>query len=105
MNFVELVSKSSVGGIVGKIESEWDSSSSILTINKCINIGDIKGSSTNAYVSGIVGRACFTTNICDSINLGATTFHDKGALSLNTMVLRLYLCNQMKLVVLLIVLM
>lgn len=83
VNFAEIQAPKSAGGIVGKSFGYDKWSSSTLLINKCVNIGDIKGSTTNAFVSGVVGHANFTTKIIDCINFGAMTFAE-GGLSLNT---------------------
>lgn len=84
VNFAEIQAPVSAGGIVGKSFGYDEYSSSTLTISKCVNIGNVKGSESNVYVSGVVGRANFSTNISDSINLGATKWWDNGALPLNT---------------------
>lgn len=83
VNFATIQASKSAGGIVGKSFGYDKWSSSTLLINKCVNIGDIKGSTTNAFVSGVVGHANFTTKIIDCINFGAMTFAE-GGLSLNT---------------------
>lgn len=83
VNFAEIQAPVSAGGIIGKSFGYNEYSSSTLTINKCVNIGDIKGSTTNAFVSGVVGHANFTTKIIDCINFGAMTFAETS-LSLNT---------------------
>lgn len=84
VNFAEIQAPESAGGIVGKAYGDGDYATSTLTISKCVNIGNVKGSKSNKYVSGVVGRANFSTNISDSINLGATTWWNDGALPLNT---------------------
>jgi len=83
VNFAEIQAPVSAGGIVGKSFGYDEWSSSALLINKCVNIGDIKGSTTNAFVSGVVGHANFTTKIIDCINFGEMTFAT-GLLPLNT---------------------
>lgn len=67
-NFAELVSTSSIGGIVGFADVE--NNYSPLSIDKCINIGSIKGSSNGNYVSGILGRTATATTISNCINFG-----------------------------------
>ena len=67
-NFAELVSTSSIGGIVGFADVE--NNYSPLSIDKCINIGSIKGSKTNNFVSGILGRTATATTISNCINFG-----------------------------------
>lgn len=68
VNFAELVSTSSIGGIVGFADVEDNYSP--LSIDKCINIGSIKGSKTHNFVSGILGRTATATTISNCINFG-----------------------------------
>ena len=76
VNFAELVSKSSVGGIIGKAYLDDWYEQGKLNIQKCINLGTMKSAKANTYVSGFVGYSHFPIEIKDCIHLGNITYVD-----------------------------
>ncbi len=91
VNFAELVSKSSVGGIIGKAYLDDWYEQGKLNIQKCINLGTMKSAKANTFVSGFIGYSHFPVEIMDCIHIGTITYvdsssylyHDSGFINAN----------------------